>query len=78
MLNWAAWHRMNAVDPQWRQDVIIEDSEPGMRWERWRDWQRGEPLWRVTTLDTTGSTIVEVALAVRDWCQRERLERVGQ
>src|SRR5437899_11433481 len=26
MLNWAAWHRMHAADPQWRQDVIRGDG----------------------------------------------------
>jgi hypothetical protein len=77
MLNWSAWHRMHAVDPQWRQDVIVEDAEPGMRWERWRDWRRGNLGWRVTTHDTTGSSIREVARAVNEWCQGERLEHAA-
>lgn len=76
MLNWAAWHRMHAVDSQWRQDVIMEGAEPGMRWERWRDWRRGHRQWRVATLDdTTGSTIREVAQLLGEWCQRQRFER---
>ncbi|MEX2542945.1 MAG: hypothetical protein WD314_14140 [Trueperaceae bacterium] len=67
MLNWAAWNRMHAVDPQWRQDVIMDGGEPDMRWERWRDWQRGDPRWCVTTLDTTDSSIDQVAQRLRDW-----------
>ena len=35
MLSWAAWHRMHAVYPQWRQDVIRENVEPGMQWDRY-------------------------------------------
>lgn len=74
MLNWAAWHRLHAVDPQWRQDVIMTDAEPGMRWERWRNWRRGDARWRVTTLDTTGSGIRAVVQRIAKWYQSQRFE----
>ena len=32
MLCWAAWQRMHAVDPQWRQDVICGAALDEMRW----------------------------------------------
>src|SRR5262249_30187259 len=41
MLSWAAWQRVHAVDPQWRQDVICGAQLDEMRWERWTSWQRG-------------------------------------
>ncbi len=31
MLNWAAWPRLHAVDPQWRPDVIQRESTAGMQ-----------------------------------------------
>src|SRR5713101_2643512 len=30
MLNWAAWQRMHAIDPQWRPDVICNGCYPPM------------------------------------------------
>ena len=34
-LNWAAWLRVHAVDPQWRPDVITERGAPDFEWDRW-------------------------------------------
>jgi hypothetical protein len=53
MLNWAAWQRRHAADPQWQPDVIRDDSGPDMRWDRWATWQRGDPRWQIPTIDTT-------------------------
>jgi len=75
MLCWAAWQRMHAVDPQWRQDVIREDAAPEMRWERWETWQRGDPRWHVTVIDTTEKSIEEVAAKVSSWIEAERSKR---
>ena len=41
MLSWAAWQRVHAVDPPWRQDVICHADPDFMQWERWIGWQRG-------------------------------------
>lgn len=57
ILNWAAWQRMHADDPQWRQDVIRSGGADGMRWERWTDWQRGDPRWDVWVLETMHLTV---------------------
>jgi hypothetical protein len=70
MLCWAAWQRMHAVDPQWRTDVIREGSAPEMRWERWENWQRGDPRGQVYVIDTTAITIEEVALGISRWIER--------
>jgi hypothetical protein len=72
MLNWASWTRMHAIDPQWEPDIIRKNGAPGMHWERWADWQRGDPRWHVWTLDTTTLTIPEVVEAVANWVQAER------
>ena len=60
MLSWAAWQRVHAIDPQWRQDVICGAQVDTMRWERWTNWQRGDPRWRVHVLDSTELTIDQV------------------
>ena len=72
MLCWAAWQRMHAVDPQWRPDVIKEDGAPEMRWDRWDTWERGDPRWLVTPIDTTELSIEQVAAEVSLWIEKER------
>jgi hypothetical protein len=73
MLSWAAWQRMHAVDPQWRQDVIQTPGAPGMQWERWRDWRRGDRRWQVETIDTTALTIDNVVEKLAEWILRKSL-----
>ncbi len=72
MLCWAAWQRMHAVDPQWRQDVIRDEGAAEMEWERWENWQRGNPRWCVQVIDTTYLSIQQVASAVSTWIENER------
>ncbi len=75
MLCWAAWQRMHAVDPQWRPDVIQDGSAPEMRWDRWHDWQRGDPRWDVWGLDTTELPVETVAERIAAWVCTERAKR---
>src|SRR5262245_3763930 len=75
MLLWAAWQRVHAVDPQWRQDVICSAQLDEMRWERWTSWQRGDPRWRVQTIDTTELSIDKVVERIASWVRAERLTR---
>ena len=70
MLCWAAWQRMHAVDPQWRQDVIRDGGAPEMCWDRWENWRRGDARWQVEVIDTTAMTIEEVAVEVSRWIKR--------
>ena len=72
MLSWAAWQRVHAVDPQWRQDVIRHEQTGEMQWESWTSWKRGDPRWRVHVIDTTGLTIEQVVGRVVDWVQAEQ------
>jgi AAA domain-containing protein len=71
MLCWAAWQRMHAVDPQWYQNTIREDAAPEMHWERWENWQRGDPRWQTCVLDTTHLTITEVAESILQWMNQK-------
>ena len=73
MLNWAAWQRMHAVDPQWRPDVIQNDGSLEMNWDRWSSWQKGDDRWNTWILDTTGLSIEEVAERITGWI-RDNLE----
>jgi hypothetical protein len=72
MLNWAAWQRLHAVDPQWRPDVIQRQSAAGMQWARWATWQRGDPRWQVWVLDTTLFSPEEVAERIASWVHTQQ------
>jgi hypothetical protein len=63
---------MHADDPQWRQDVIRSDGAGDMRWERWTNWQRGDPRWRVWVLETMHLTVEETVNHVARWVEECR------
>jgi len=73
-LNWAAWQRMHAVDPKWRIDIIMDNSEVNLIWERWKDWKRGDPRWKVDIVDTTHMSIIQVAEEIKTWVQSKQEE----
>ena len=67
MLNWAAWLRMHHQDPQWMQHVLKDDCWDGLdfsTWDKLNDWGS---LANVTLLDTTASSIPEIAASVGEW-----------
>ncbi len=70
-LNWAAWMRQHAEDPQWEPDVIRQAGWTEMRWDRWRTWKAGDPRWRVAVLDTSQLARDGVADALAVWIDRE-------
>src|SRR5574341_444200 len=74
-LNWAAWLRMHAIDPQWQPDVIRDGSAPELQWERWETWKRGDPRWQVWTLDTTTLSINETVDRISEWVREEKEKR---
>ena len=78
MLSWAAWQRVHAVDPQWREDVICDVRPDTMQWERWTRWERGDPRWRVLVIDTTQLEIDQVVEQLIAWVHSERQARRGQ
>jgi len=61
MLSWASWHRMHAIDPQWRQDVLRDNSWDQMLWERWTSWPTGDHRWKVNIIDTSSISGEEIA-----------------
>ncbi len=75
ILNWAAWQRMHADDPQWRQDVIRDGGADGMCWERWDSWRRGDPRWDAWVLETMRLSVEETVEQMVRWvegCRRVR------
>jgi hypothetical protein len=71
-LCWAAWHRMHAVDPQFEQHVIIDAARSQYAWNRWKNWTRGDPRWRVELIDTTSQAVSDTVDAVAAWIERAR------
>jgi hypothetical protein len=61
MLCWACWHRMHAIDPQWRQDVIRDGCWEQLCWDRWSSWAADDPRWKVKVIDTSTLSGEEVA-----------------
>jgi len=72
-LDWAGWMRGHAADPTSRVDVIRCDAAwERMQWSRWSGWRRGDPRWHVRVVDTSASTVAEVARELVDWIDEER------
>ena len=77
LLAWASWHRSHAIDPQWRQDVILRGGWEQMCWKRWQHWQRGDRRWDVTRLDTSVARMEETAEELARWIKARRRSRQG-
>lgn len=71
-INWAAWHRMHAYNPQWEARVIGDNSPYPQFLPRWTAWTRGDPRWQVTTVDTTPMSIAETVAHVAGWIAAAR------
>jgi hypothetical protein len=69
MLSWAAWQRVHAVNPQWRQDVICNVGLDEMRWHRWNSWKRGDIRWCVHVIDTTELSISQAVERIVAWVE---------
>jgi hypothetical protein len=74
MLCWAAWLRMHASDPQWRQDVIQAQGASGMHWKNWSSWSRNDARWRVAVLDNTYLSIEATTRALLAWVDEHIIE----
>ena len=75
MLCWAAWLRMHASDPQWRQDVIRSQGEPGMEWERWTSWMKGDARWKVSVLDNSFLSVEQTTSALVGWANEHPINQ---
>jgi hypothetical protein len=71
-VGWARWHRAHAADPGHLPEVLIDDGWPDMAWHRWSGWERGDPRWTVTVIDTTARTPDETAAALTAWVRSVR------
>ncbi|MEN8237206.1 MAG: hypothetical protein ABFQ95_06675 [Pseudomonadota bacterium] len=67
MLNWASWLRVHHADPQWQQHVIQHNAWSGLDFSRWDNLDSWKSLAKVTTLDTTDMSIVQVVMGLVDW-----------
>lgn len=72
VLNWAAWHRLHAWDPQWEQHVIVGNGPVGHPYARWTHWKQGDERWQVNVIDTTNVEAEQVLNTVVAWIQAER------
>jgi len=70
--NWAAWQRLHVYDPQWRQDILMENATAGMRWERWSSWTADDARWDVYVCDTSGRDERSVARELAGWALEQR------
>jgi hypothetical protein len=71
-LNWAAWQRVHAWDPQWEPHVINGNGPDTHRYERWLNWAQDDERWRVEVLDTTEASIEQALEMIAEWVKFER------
>ncbi|MDN3025690.1 hypothetical protein [Streptomyces sp. S.PB5] len=78
-INWAAWHRGHAQDPEHRPEVIIDKGAPNMAWHRWTSWTANDPRWQTHILDTTDRDRQECVAELEQWVTRIRADfRAGR
>jgi hypothetical protein len=72
VINWAAWQRMHAWDPQWEQRVIVGNGPAEHSYECWIHWKQNDARWKVYVIDTTNVDIDQVLDLVSQWVNSER------
>ena len=75
MLCWAAWLRMHASDPHWRQDVIQSQGAPEMNWSSWSSWHAEDARWKVDVLDNSSLSVEETTGALVAWTNKRSISR---
>ena len=71
VLNWAAWHRVHAWDPQWEQHVIVGNEPADHAYARWTHWKQDDERWQVNVIDTTDVDAGQVFNTVVAWIKAE-------
>ena len=61
------WFHAHTRDPRHAPEVIRVESAVPMRWERWGEWERGDPRWAAEIIDTDELSPAAVAGAVEEW-----------
>jgi hypothetical protein len=74
LVNWGAWHRSHASDPQHQPEVIVGDGDDSMRWGRWTGWSAGDHRWLTSVIDTSSGTVDSCVGEVVRWVERCRIE----
>lgn len=74
-LAFGEWFIRHMTDPTYAPEVIRVPDVPLMRWDRWADWQRGDPRWSFEIVETDALTPEDVANRVVVWV-RETLRGV--
>ena len=72
LINWAAWHRMHAWDPQWEQHVIVGNGPAEHSYDSWTNWEQNDERWQVVVIDTTDLDIEMMLERVAAWVKAER------
>jgi hypothetical protein len=78
MLCWAAWLRMHASDPQWRQDVIQSQGALDMDWKSWSSWNKDDTRWKVQVLDNSSLSVGETTSFLAAWTNERLISRTKQ
>jgi len=63
----ADWMRHHVVDHRYRPEVIIQNSWPQMRWDRWVGLAGVQPPWSRHIIETSDKEPTEVAQLVAQW-----------
>lgn len=70
---WAAFHRLHAHDPRYEQRVLLTRDHPASEWDRWKDWEPGDPRWNVLTNDSSAQVVDETVEVVAEWIASVRV-----
>ena len=71
-LSFGEWFYRHMTDPTHMPEVITANATTPMHWERWADWQAGDPRWSFEVIDTDTLTPEQTAERVLVW-SRETL-----
>jgi energy-coupling factor transporter ATP-binding protein EcfA2 len=64
------WFRGHTLDPRHAPEVIRVESAVPMAWDRWAEWERGDPRWAAEIIDTDERAPADVAREVEEWVRR--------
>ncbi|MDQ6741928.1 MAG: hypothetical protein M3Z97_03335 [Candidatus Dormibacteraeota bacterium] len=79
LLRWSTWMRLHAVDSQHDQSVLVAGGAPGLRWETWNRWQRGDPRWRVNVIDNSHQDLAATIERLLAWiADQSGLQKAGE
>lgn len=61
------WFYRHSLDPTHAPEVVRVDSANPMRWDRWESWEKGDPRWMPSVIDTDQLSAAEIAELVKTW-----------